>query len=112
MWAVEMRGTGIESLVEVERPRPEPGPGEVLVRMKAASLNYRDLALNRGEYGAPPRNPLGPLSDGAGEVVSVGDGAPRSREGDRAISAMRRGGREGPPTRRKVAISLGMTLDG
>lgn len=112
MWAVEMRGTGIESLVEVEKPKPEPGPGEVLVRMKAASINYRDLALIRGEYGLPPRNPLVPLSDGAGEVESVGEGVTRFRAGDRVIFAMRPEWRGGTPTRRNIGISLGMTLDG
>lgn len=112
MWAVELRGTGTESLVEVERPRPEPGPGEVLVRMKAASINYRDLALIRGEYGAPPLDPLVPLSDGAGEVAAVGAGVTRFKEGDRVIFAMRPEWKDGRPTRRNISISLGMTRDG
>ena len=90
MWTVELRGTGEAfELVDVERPRPEPQAGEVLVKINAASLNYRDLALFRGEYGNPPRFPLVPLSDGAGEVVSVGENATRFRAGDRVIFAMR-----------------------
>jgi len=113
MWAVELRGTGKNAtLVEVERPRPEPGAGEVLVRLTAASINYRDLALFRGEYGNPPRFPLVPLSDGAGEVVSVGEGVTRFKEGDRVIFAMRPLWQSGTPTRRAITTSLGMTLDG
>jgi NADPH:quinone reductase-like Zn-dependent oxidoreductase len=84
----------------------------VLVRMTAASINYRDLALIRGDYGKPPRFPLVPLSDGAGEVVSVGDGVTRFRPGDRVIFAMRPLWQEGTPTRKAITTSLGMTLDG
>jgi NADPH:quinone reductase-like Zn-dependent oxidoreductase len=112
MWSMELRGTGFEGLVETERPQSEAGAGEVLVRVRAASINYRDLALVRGEYGALPLDPLVPLSDGAGEVVSAGEGVTRFRPGDRVIFAMRPEWREGRPTRRAVAASLGMTLDG
>ncbi|HEX7153774.1 MAG TPA: NAD(P)-dependent alcohol dehydrogenase [Thermoanaerobaculia bacterium] len=109
---MELRGTGNESLVEVERPLPAAGAGEVLVRVKAASINYRDLALIRGDYGASHRNPLVPLSDGAGEVVSVGEGVTRFREGDRVIFTMRPFWLSGQPTRHAITNSLGMTLDG
>lgn len=112
MWTMELHGTGTESLIETERPRPEPGPGEVLVKVNAASLNYRDLALIRGEYGNAPRNPLVPLSDGAGVVVGAGEGVTRFREGDRVIFSMRPEWRGGPPTRHAISTSLGMTLDG
>ena len=62
MKAVELRGTdGIESLVACERPVPEPGPGEIQVRIEAATLNYRDLAIARGTYGSFPL-PIVPLS--------------------------------------------------
>lgn len=112
MWTMEMNGTGTDAIREVERPRPEPGPRQVLVKMKAASVNYRDLALIRGEYGNPPKNPLVPLSDGAGVVEAIGEGVTRFREGDRVIFAMRPEWRDGHPTRRNITISLGMTLDG
>lgn len=113
MWAVELRGTGNNAaLVEVERPRPEPATGEVLVRIRAASINYRDLALIRGDYGNPPHFPLVPLSDGAGEVVSAGEGVTRFRPGDRVIFTMRPLWQDGTPTRRAITTSLGMTLDG
>lgn len=110
MWTVELRGTGEAlELAEVERPRPEPKAGEVLVKIKAASINYRDLALFRGDYGNPPRFPLVPLSDGAGEVITTGT---RFKPGDRAILAMRPLWTEGTPTRTAITTSLGMTLDG
>jgi NADPH:quinone reductase-like Zn-dependent oxidoreductase len=113
MWTMELRG-GKEALAlaETERPRPEPGAGEVLVRITAASINYRDLALVRGDYGAPPLDPLVPLSDGAGEVAATGDGVTRFKAGDRVIFAMRPKWRAGRPSRTAVTTSLGMTLDG
>lgn len=72
----------------VDRPRPEPGPGQVLVRMHAASLNYRDLLVRRagGVYGSPDPGIVA-LSDGAGEVVGVGPGARRWSVGDRVMPA-------------------------
>jgi NADPH:quinone reductase-like Zn-dependent oxidoreductase len=102
----------LKALEEIERPRPEPEPGQVLVRLKAASINYRDLALFRGEYGNPPKFPLVPLSDGAGEVVSVGEGVTRFQPGDRVVFAMRPLWSEGRPARQAITNSLGMTFDG
>jgi len=75
---------GFDHLQLGTRPQPVPGPGEVLLRMKAASLNYRDLVVPNRGYGAFTGNlPLIPLSDGVGEVVEVGEGVTRVRVGDR-----------------------------
>lgn len=71
----------LDTLTLVERPVPEPGPRELLLRMRAVALNYRDLAIARGTYGAFSA-PLVPLSDGAGEVVALGRGVTRFRTGD------------------------------
>ena len=74
----------IESLTLQEAPTPRPGRGQVLVRMRAASLNYRDLMVATGRYarGPAPTN-LVPLSDGAGEVAEVGAEVTRVKPGDR-----------------------------
>ena len=78
---------GPEGLVLAERDMPSPGIGEVLVRVRASSLNFRDLMILSGGYPAPV--PLGrvPVSDGAGEVVAVGVGVTRFKAGDRVINA-------------------------
>jgi NADPH:quinone reductase-like Zn-dependent oxidoreductase len=66
-----------------ERPAPQPGPGEVLLRMEAASLNYRDYVMARGGYGRRGGAlPLVPCSDGAGRVTAVGRGVARVAVGD------------------------------
>jgi NADPH:quinone reductase-like Zn-dependent oxidoreductase len=76
---------GIDELKLVESDIPQPGPGEVLVKMKAASLNYRDFLMVSGNYTRNLPLPLVPLSDGAGEVAALGPGVSRWKEGDRVI---------------------------
>ncbi|MGO9470694.1 MAG: zinc-dependent alcohol dehydrogenase family protein [Isosphaeraceae bacterium] len=72
-------------------PSPIPGPGEVLIRTRAVSLNFRDLLLCKGHYNPRLRMPVIPVSDGAGEVVATGAGATRFRPGERvAVSFMPR----------------------
>ncbi|WP_237437697.1 zinc-dependent alcohol dehydrogenase family protein [Altericroceibacterium endophyticum] len=69
-------------------PQPEPGPGEVLIRLKAWSINYRDFAVASGNYfGGKLKEAAIPLSDGAGEVAALGEGVTRFAEGDRVQSA-------------------------
>lgn len=72
-----------DSLTLQERDVPRPGPGQVLVRLKAAALNYRDLLIITGRYPGITSKGLVPLSDGAGEVVEVGSGVDRFKSGDR-----------------------------
>ena len=76
---------GLGGLTQTEMPEPPaPGPGQITVRVRAVSLNYRDLMILTGHYGGgnPPPG-LIPLSDGAGEVTAVGDGVSRVKVGDR-----------------------------
>lgn len=76
--------TSIDGVHQTELDKPEPGPGEILVKMKAASLNFRDLAIIAGQYfGGPVAQDTILASDGAGEVVAVGDGVTRFETGDR-----------------------------
>lgn len=76
----------IEGLSRSERPRPQPGAGQVLVKIHARSLNYRDLLILDQQYAVPARPSVIPLSDGAGEVVEVGDGVSGLAAGDRVAA--------------------------
>ena len=79
----EIQGSfGIDNLKPAEKPDPKPGAGQIVVAMRAASLNYRDLLTVEGMGGGFPL-PLIPFSDGAGEVVAVGSGVTRVKPGDR-----------------------------
>jgi len=113
MRAYELQGAGLERLRLVERPMPEPGPGQVLVRVHAASLNYRDLLIAEGRYGrSAVRWPLVPLSDGAGEVIEVGSGVTRVAPGDRVAGTFFQNWVEGPFTAANAATALGGAIDG
>jgi NADPH:quinone reductase-like Zn-dependent oxidoreductase len=103
---------GLEHLVRKERPEPIPGPGEVLVRIKAASLNYRDLMIASGRYSRGAKYPLVPLSDGAGEISAVGTGVTAWRPGDRVTTSFFSGWVNGPQTRESAATALGGAVDG
>ncbi len=74
---------GLDSLKPTTLPDPTPGSGEVVVRVRAASLNYRDLMMVTGLYNPKQPLPLIPLSNGAGEVAAVGEGVTRVKVGDR-----------------------------
>ena len=74
---------GIDSLELVELPTAQPGPGEVLVKIHAVSLNYRDLMMVKGLYNPKLHLPRIPCSDGAGEVAAVGEGVTAWKPGDR-----------------------------
>src|SRR3954467_754765 len=91
-------GSSLDDLATVEREGPKPGPREVLVRVRACSLNYRDQAVLTGKYfGGKVASDQVPLSDGAGEVVSVGGEVSLCKAGDRVQSAFFINWVEGPP---------------
>jgi NADPH:quinone reductase-like Zn-dependent oxidoreductase len=111
--AIEIRGSfGLDNLALVERPDPRPGPGQALVRLKAASLNYRDLLTVEGKYNPKQKLPLIPCSDGAGEVAEIGEGVTRVAPGDRVCANFAPRWISGPPTREKLRATLGGPLDG
>lgn len=93
----------------VERPVPAPGPGQVLVRLRASSLNYRDLLIRKSPTA---RRPLVPLSDGAGEVVEVGAGVQAWKPGDRVAGNFFQGWVDGPQSAETNATALGGSIDG
>ena len=83
VWEIQ-NAYGIDNLHLAEKPDPKPGPGQIVVRMKAASLNYRDLLTVIGYGGGYPL-PLIPFSDGAGEVAAVGPGVARVAVATRSV---------------------------
>ncbi len=103
---------GIDSLEFGERPTPQPGTGEVLVRIRAASFNFRDLMMVKGSYNPRLRLPRIPCSDGAGEVVSVGENASRWKAGDRVTAIFMQNWLDGPPAPAKTKGALGGDIDG
>jgi NADPH:quinone reductase-like Zn-dependent oxidoreductase len=87
MRAFHLTGPSLDSLTAVEVPDPRPGPGTVLIRLHAASLNYLDLAVARGDFG-PDTYPRIPVADGAGEIVELGEGVSGWSVGDRVAPAL------------------------
>ena len=105
--------TGIDDLTLAETDTPTPGPGQVLVRMRAASLNFRDLAVATGKYMMSKLPPdLVPLSDGAGEVVELGEGITRVRVGDRVAGIFMQSWMGGEMEPADSATALGGAIDG
>jgi NADPH:quinone reductase-like Zn-dependent oxidoreductase len=98
---------GIDSLTPVGRPEPRPGPREVLIKVRACSLNYRDLMMVKGVYNPKLRLPFVPLSDGAGEVAAVGEGVTRVKVRDRVAGAFMPGWVAGEPTEARAKTALG-----
>lgn len=103
---------GIDSLEFVERPTPSPEAGEVLVKVRAISFNYRDLLVVKGLYNPKMKLPRIPVSDGAGEVVAVGEGVTEWKPGDRVAGIFMQNWLDGPPTAAKSRGALGGDIDG
>jgi NADPH:quinone reductase-like Zn-dependent oxidoreductase len=103
---------GLENLAIVQRPDPVPGPGQVLVRVRAASLNYRDLLIARGHYNPKLKYPRVLGSDASGEVVAVGEGVASLKPGDRVIDCFMQHWIDGPISEAVARSSLGSDRDG
>jgi NADPH:quinone reductase-like Zn-dependent oxidoreductase len=112
MKAFEIQQFGIENLALVERDEPQPHATEVLVRFRAASLNYRDLMMVKGAYNPKQKLPLVPFSDGAGEVVAVGENVTLWKVGDRVCPTFFQGWIDGEIDFQKARTTLGGDLDG
>jgi NADPH:quinone reductase-like Zn-dependent oxidoreductase len=111
-WIIPTPGS-IDNLRLASRPDPTPGPGQVLVRVKATSLNYRDLITVEGKYArSAPKPDLVPLSDGAGEVVSVGAGVTRWKAGDRVAGCFMQRWSGGEADAEAFATAMGGAIDG
>jgi len=103
---------GLEHLRQVERADPEPGPGRVVIRVGAASLNYRDLLMVRGRYDPKQSLPLVPTSDGVGTITQVGPGVTRVRPGDRVAAHFCQQWLDGDPDWDTLSTTLGGPRDG
>ena len=113
MKAWQIRGEyGIDKLRCVDVPEPTAGDGQVVVSMRAASLNYRDLVTVRGVPGAEAPVALVPFSDGAGVVAAVGHGVNDLAVGDRVAPTFFQSWFDGPVTAEARSLALGGTLDG
>lgn len=112
MRAWQISSFGIDSLEFVERPTPAPGPGEVLIAVRAISLNFRDLMMVKGLYNPKMRLPRIPCSDGAGQVVEVGRDVTAWKPGDRVCGIFMQNWVDGPLTADRARGALGGDIDG
>ncbi len=101
-----------DGLQMVDRPEPKPGEKEVLVRIRAASLNYRDLVVFSGSYERDPVTGRVPLSDGAGEVIAAGSGVSQFKVGDRVAGCFFQGWTAGRFEAGMHRTALGGAIDG
>jgi NADPH:quinone reductase-like Zn-dependent oxidoreductase len=111
-WRLVRAGQQGFRLEQSDAPVRMPGPHEVLVRVRATSLNRRDVYVMKGQYPMGPRESLVPLSDGAGEVVAVGPGVKRLRIGDRVAAIFFQNWVSGRPPADVANSALGGALDG
>lgn len=105
-------GFGIDSLSCEDVPEPKPGPGEILIKMRAWSLNYRDLLVVRGVYAPKLKFPFQILSDGIGEVVETGPGVSRIKTGQRVAGTFMQKWVEGGLDEGKAKSALGGNIPG
>ncbi|MBV9866136.1 MAG: NAD(P)-dependent alcohol dehydrogenase [Abitibacteriaceae bacterium] len=110
-WEIQ-NSFGLDALTLAERPEPQPGPYQVLIKLRAASLNYRDLLMVKGDYNPKLPLPLIPFSDGVGEVVALGEGVTRVKVGDRVAGIFMQRWIGGELNEQKFRSALGGDLDG
>ncbi|HEY9295571.1 MAG TPA: NAD(P)-dependent alcohol dehydrogenase, partial [Phormidium sp.] len=113
MKVIEIQNSfGLDSLKLCDRQIPNPSLGQVLLKLRAASLNYRDLMVVQGRYNPKQKLPLIPLSDGVGEVVAVGEGVTRVKVGERVASIFFQKWLAGTPSKEVFRSTLGIPADG
>ena len=108
----QIQSFGIDRLALEQLPEPHPGRGEVLVKVHAVSLNYRDLLMVRGQYNPKMALPRIPCSDGAGEIVEIGEEVNTVKVGERVAGIFMQNWLDGPPTAERSRGALGGDIDG
>jgi NADPH:quinone reductase-like Zn-dependent oxidoreductase len=112
MLAYPVTRFGLEHLQPGELPMPQTAPGTVLIKVHAVSLNYRDLMVVKGLYNPKMALPRIPCSDGAGEIVAIGEGVTRVAVGDRVCGIFMQRWLDGGLTADKSKEALGGDVDG
>jgi NADPH:quinone reductase-like Zn-dependent oxidoreductase len=112
MFAYPITQFGVDHLKRVELPMLQIAPGMVLIKVRAVSLNYRDLMMVKGFYNSKMALPRIPCSDGAGEVAAIGEGVSRVRVGDRVCGIFMQRWLDGPLTAERSKAALGGDVDG
>jgi NADPH:quinone reductase-like Zn-dependent oxidoreductase len=103
---------GVDNLHVDETDIPTPGPGEVLIKVKAASLNYRDWEIVNGEYHTNYSQGVVPISDGAGQVIDVGPDVTEFHSGDRVVASFWQDWNSGELGQSPTARTVGGPIDG
>jgi NADPH:quinone reductase-like Zn-dependent oxidoreductase len=112
MRAYEIEKFGLDELKLAERPEPRAGFGQVVVKVRAVSLNFRDLMVVKGQYNPKMKLPMVPCSDAAGEVIAVGEGVTRVKTGDRVCGIFMQGWLAGEVNEAVARTALGGAIDG
>ncbi|KAI2603438.1 NAD(P)-binding protein [Hypoxylon fragiforme] len=111
-WSVGGTDKGFDGLSFVEAEIPKLGENDVLVKLHAASLNYRDLIIPLGKYPFPAKFPVIAGSDGAGEILEVGAKVSKWKKGDKVVTLFNQGHQYGPVHNAMMATGLGGAVDG
>ncbi|MFQ5634055.1 MAG: NAD(P)-dependent alcohol dehydrogenase [Gammaproteobacteria bacterium] len=112
MQAYQLTEFGIDRLRRVTMDDPAPEAGQVLVKLKAASVNYRDFMICAGRFAPPEDLPIVPLSDGAGEIIAIGDQVTSLAVGDRVSPLFFPHWQSGDALGDERAVSTGLEADG
>ncbi len=112
MRTYEITKFGLDELKLAERPEPQPGFGQVVLKVRAVSLNFRDLMVVKGLYNPKLKMPMVPCSDGAGEIIATGEGVTRVKTGDRVCGIFMQGWLAGDVSEAAARTAMGGAIDG
>lgn len=112
MKAWELRDYGRENLILRDKPIPRPGPTEVLIRVTAVALNYRDKLLIEGKYNRSIEFPMVQVADAVGEIVEAGEDVTRFQGGERVMTLYATRWVDGDPVGDENIHTLGNSIQG